>query len=77
MNVYGVDSRYYEEQINLITRNLYSYKPAELARALARLGESVSPGDTCKECEKQALVIFDDDSNECLSCQNIQNVKGT
>ena len=53
------------------------YKPFELVSEFSRLMDAVRPMDSCDKCNENALVIFDDEYNECLKCQNIQKVKGT
>ena len=76
-NRYGVDGEYFNKKLQLVIRDMEHYKPTELLREFSNLMDAVRPMDHCAKCNEQALVIFDDESNECLKCQNIQNVKGT
>lgn len=76
-NRYGVDAGYFKKKLEVIIRDLEHYKPTELLQEFSNLMGAVRPIDACASCKKKSLVVFDDDSNECLQCQNIQNVKGT
>ena len=76
-NRYGVDGEYFKKELEVVIRSMDSYTPSELLRVFNGLMGAVRPIDSCAKCEKQSLVIFDDESNECLSCQNLQDVKGT
>ena len=77
MNRYGVDTDYFKKKLELVIRDLEHYKPTELHTELERLAQSVRPNDKCFKCGGFALVVFDEGSNKCLKCQNIQKVKGT
>ena len=76
-NRYGVDGEYFNKKLQLVIRDMEHYKPTELLREFSNLMDAVRPMDNCAKCDNRALVIFDQESNECLECQNIQNVKGT
>ena len=76
-NRYGVDTSYFKKNFERAIRDLGNYTPTELLRTLSSLMDAVRPTDACAKCGESSLVIFDDESNECLKCQNIQNVKGT
>ena len=76
-NRYGVDTSYFKKNFERAIRDLDNYTPSELLRTLNSLRVAVRPMDACAKCGESSLVIFDDESNECLKCQNIQNVKGT
>ena len=39
LNKYGLDSRYFKEQLGLIVRDVDNYTPAEMMRALQRLSD--------------------------------------
>ena len=76
-NRYGVDTDYFKKKLNRVIRDLENYTPSELYRELSTTADAIRPIDSCLKCGKQSLVVFDEDSNECLKCQNIQNLKAT
>ena len=76
-NRHGVDGEYFNKKLRLLIRDMDNYKPTELLREFSRLMDTVRTMDNPDKCNKRTLVIFDEESNECLECQNIQRVKGS
>lgn len=42
-NEYGLDARYFKEQLGIIVRDAKHYRPDEMARALRRLADVAEP----------------------------------
>jgi len=50
-NRFGLDSRYFKEQLNIIIQNIEHYSPEEMHRALKRLAAVAKPTNECRHGE--------------------------
>lgn len=58
-NDLGLDARYFHEKLSLILRDINSYTPTEMARALGRLAITANP-ETMREPEFSIRDLIDD-----------------
>lgn len=73
-NRYGLDVAYFRKKFEVLARDLDNYTPQELLTEMARLEGAIRPLDPCPNCGAPALVMFDDESNQCIRCKAIVGV---
>jgi hypothetical protein len=68
-NEYGLDTSYIGKNLKILQRDIKSYKPDEMSRALMRLAETCKTENTCPKCQGHNTMMFSADDNYCNDCK--------
>jgi hypothetical protein len=61
-NEYGLDTHYIGKNLKILLRDIKSYKPSEMRRALLRLAETLNKPETHKEeidARREKVINYD------------------